>query len=119
MVWAGRLEKLFEVTDRLLCLALEIMFGGSNVFHDGVICLLAIIIVIVASSDCDPLGHRFGPFLLALALLLAPLLAAFGGAPQLSPGTIFPSLWMKTASTTYSPKACWVAMSRSSFVVFN
>jgi hypothetical protein len=119
MVWAGCLEKLFEVTDRLPRQALEIVFGGSNVFHDGVIHLLAIIIVIIASSDCDSLGHHFGPFLLALALLLAPLLAAFSGAPQLPPGTIFPSLWMKTTSTTYSPEACWVAMSISSIVVFN
>jgi hypothetical protein len=91
MVWIGHLDKLLEVICRLPHWMLEITFGGNDVFLIGVDHLLVIVIVVItASSDSDPLGHHFDPFLLPLALLLVSLLVALGGAPQLLPGTVCP-----------------------------
>jgi hypothetical protein len=117
MVWIVYFMKLLEAIGRLSRLALEITLGGSDVFLVRAVHFL-IIIVIIAGSNCDPLGRHFCPFLLSLALLIVPLLAALGGAPQLPPGSVFPLSWMKTAPATFSPEACRVAMSSSSFIVF-
>jgi hypothetical protein len=118
MVWAGRLEKLLKVINRLSCLALEVMLDGSAMLLVRVISLLVVIAFIIASSICDPLGHHFGPLLLPLALLLVSLPVALGGAPRLSPGTTFLSPWMNTTLTASSPEVCWVVMLSISFVVF-
>jgi hypothetical protein len=115
MVRAGHLKKLLKVICMLQCLALEVTLGDGNVF---LINLLVIVILVTASKNCDLLGRRFGPLLLPLTLLFAPLSAALGGAHRLPPGTTFPSPWTKMDATASSPKACWVVMSSSSFVVF-
>jgi hypothetical protein len=91
VVWASHLEKFLKVINRLSRLALEITLGGSGVFLIGVTHLLAVVaIVVTASSNCDALGRRFGPFLLPLELLLEPLLAALGGAPLATIGDRLP-----------------------------
>jgi hypothetical protein len=118
MVQAGRLKKLLKVICMLQCLALEVALGGGNVFLIRIINLLVIVILVTASKNCDLLGRCFGPLLLPLTLLFAPLSAALGGAHRLPPGTTFPSPWTKMDATASSPKACWVVMSSSSFVVF-
>jgi hypothetical protein len=98
MIWVGHLEKLFKVIHRLPRLALEIALGGGDVFLTEVVNLLVVVIFVRASGNCNPLGCRFGPHLLSLVLLLAPLPTALGGAS--------------------SPEVCRVAMSSNSFLVF-
>jgi hypothetical protein len=117
MVWIGSFKKLLQVVVWLPRRALEIRLGGCDILLIGVVHFL-VVIVIVAVCDCDLLGHCFCPFLLPLALLLASLPVALGGAPRLLPGTIFPSPCTKMARTASSPEACGVAMSSSSFTIF-
>jgi hypothetical protein len=102
-VWVGRHEKILKLIGRLPRLAHEIKISGSDVFLLGVIRLLVVVIIVIACSNYALSGaHHFCPFLLPLALLLAPLPRALGGTPRLSPGTVFPSPWMKMAPTTSS-----------------
>jgi hypothetical protein len=53
IVQTSRFEKFLEVLIQLMCLALEVTLGG----HD-----ILLVVVIVASSSCNPLGRRFCPF---------------------------------------------------------
>jgi hypothetical protein len=115
MVWAGRLEKLLEVIDRLPHLAFEITLGGSDVFHVRVVIgLLVVVIVVTASSNYDPLGAPLWP---PPNVIGAPL-SAFASNLGWCPRAAFPLPWTKTAPIASSPEACQVPMSRSSFVVF-
>jgi hypothetical protein len=65
MVGAGRLEKLLEVIGRLPCLSLEVVLGGGNELLIGVVSLLVVVTLIIASSNCDPLGSLLWPPLVA------------------------------------------------------
>jgi hypothetical protein len=69
-------------------------------------------------TDCDSLGPLLQPPLVTFGAPLHALIGCLGGAPQLPSGATFPLLCTKTAPTASSPKACLVAMSRSSLVVF-
>jgi hypothetical protein len=91
MVWVSHLEELSKMIGRLHRLALEVTLSGSDVFFIEVISRLVIFTLIAASSNGDPLGRRFGPLLLPLALLFAPLPAAIGSDLWLLTGTAFPS----------------------------
>jgi hypothetical protein len=68
------------VIDRLSWLALEITLDGHDLLLIRAVHSLVIIVFIVASSNHDPLGCLFWPFLLPWALFLAPLPVALGGA---------------------------------------
>jgi hypothetical protein len=118
MVWAGHLEKLLKVINRLSCLALEVTLDGSAMLLVRVISLLVVITFIIASSICDPLGAPLWPPLTTFGAPFSVVAGSLGGSPRLSPGTTFLSPWMNTALTASSPEACWVVMLSISFVVF-
>jgi hypothetical protein len=63
-------------------------------------------------------GHHFGPHLLPLVLLFAPILAALRDTPQPLLGATLATPWTKTTPTASSLEAYLVAMLSSSFVVF-
>jgi hypothetical protein len=106
MVWLGHLEKPLKVISRLSCLVLQIALNHDGVFLIEVISLLVIVIFIIASGKCDMLGCRFGPLILPLVLLLAPLPKALVSAPRPPAGTAFLLPWMKMAPAASSPEVC-------------
>jgi hypothetical protein len=85
MVQIGHFEKFLKVLIWLSCLVLEIVLGGHDILLIGAIRLL--VIVVVASSNCDPLGALLLPLLPSLVPFLASLPVALDGASLLS-GTI-------------------------------
>jgi hypothetical protein len=90
MIWAGHLEELFKVISRLQRLVLEVALSDSDVFFIGVINLLIVVILIVASSNGNSLGAPLWPPLIAFGASIMPLLAALGSAPRLLMGAAFP-----------------------------
>jgi hypothetical protein len=72
MVWAGHLDKLLKVVDRLPCLILKVMLSGSNVFLIGVVGLPVTVTLIAASGNCELLGVLIWP---PLTTFGAPLCA--------------------------------------------
>jgi hypothetical protein len=99
MVWTG----CFIL---LSCLEPEIMLNDSNMLLIGAFRFLVIG------------GAAFAPFA-SLGTSLSAIVSGFGRCPQLLPGTVIPSRWMKTTLTASSPEVCRVAISRSSFMVFS
>jgi hypothetical protein len=99
MVWTG-----FFIL--LSCLEPEIMLNDSNMLLIGAFRFLVIG------------GAAFAPFA-SLGTSLSAIVSGFGRCPQLLPGTVIPSRWMKTTLTASSLEVCRVAISRSSFMVFS
>jgi hypothetical protein len=118
MVWIGRFEKPLEVISRLPRLMLEIVLDGSDMFLVGAICFL-VVIVVAAGSNCDLLGSLLLPLFAALGAFLSAFAGGFGRCPRLLPRTVFSLPWMKMFPTASSLDACQVAVSSSSFVVFD
>jgi hypothetical protein len=95
------------------------MLRGSDVLFIRVIGLLVVVTLVAAGSNGHPLG---APLWLPLIAFGASLHAFAGGlvqCPQLPARATFPSPRMKMALTSSSIEVCQVAMSRSSFLVFN
>jgi hypothetical protein len=90
MIWEGHLEKLLEVIGRLPRLALEIALGDSDMFLIGVVRLLAIVIIITSSSNCDLLVMP----LLSLLTAIGASLSAFAGSLEWCP-------WLPSGSPHY------------------
>jgi hypothetical protein len=84
MVGSGRLEKLIEVIGTLPRLALEVTLGGGNELLIGIVSLLVVVTLIIAGSDCAPLGLPLWPPLGAFG---APL-HAFAGCLEWCPSAI-------------------------------
>jgi hypothetical protein len=80
-VWAGRHEKILIVIGRLPHLEHEIMLGDSDVFLIGVIRLLAVVIVVVASSNYAPLEALLLPLLTAYGASLSTFVESLGCYP--------------------------------------
>jgi hypothetical protein len=77
MLWGGHLEKLLRVISRLQCLVLEIALSGSDVFLIGVV-----VIVVAASSNCDPLGASLWSLLTTLVTPLSTFAGSLGWCPS-------------------------------------
>jgi hypothetical protein len=84
------LKKLLEVIGHLLCLAFEVVHGGSDDLLIRIIRLLVVVALVTAGSDCNPLGSPLGPPLIAFSTPLCtladclkwhPLIAAGGQPP--------------------------------------
>jgi hypothetical protein len=118
MIWAGHLEELFKVISRLQRLVLEVALSDSDVFFIGVINLLIVVILIVASSNGNSLGAPLWPPLIAFGASIHAFAGGLGQCPSAIDGGRLPLPSTKKALTASSPESCQVAMSRSSFVVF-
>jgi hypothetical protein len=116
VVRTGRFEKFFKMIFGRLSLALEVMFGSCHALLTGITGFL--ITDAIAGFYGDATGHHFCPFLPHLAPFLVLLVVALVGmAWQLLAATsVLPG--MKAAPTASSPKACRVAVSSTSVVVF-
>jgi hypothetical protein len=86
IVWAGRLEKLLEVINKLLCLALEVTLGSDDVFFIKVISLLVVVTFIAASSNCDLLWS----LLIAFGASLRSFTGSLGRCPSAASGAHLP-----------------------------
>jgi hypothetical protein len=82
MVWAGRLEMLLKVIDRLPRLALEITPSGSDMFFIRVVHLLVVVIIVIACSNYDPLGAPLWSFLTAFSASLSTFAGSLGWCPS-------------------------------------
>jgi hypothetical protein len=80
-VWVGRHDKILIVIGRLPHLAHEIMLGDSDVFLVGVIRLLAVVIVVIASSNYAPLEAPLLPILTAYGASLSTFAESLGCYP--------------------------------------
>jgi hypothetical protein len=118
MIWAGCVEKLFEVIGGLSHLPLRIALSGGDKLLVGVASILVIITLIVAGGDRNSLWLPFWPSLVASSTPPCTLVDCLGWHPRPPLGAAMALLCMKIALTASSPEACPVAMSRSSFVVF-
>jgi hypothetical protein len=90
MVGVGSLEKLLEVIGRLSCLALEVVLGSSDVFLIRVISLLVVVKLIIASSNCDPLGAPLWPSLTAFGASFCTFASSLAWRPLAINGDCLP-----------------------------
>jgi hypothetical protein len=80
MIWIGCFKKFLEVTVRLSHLALEIALGDHDMLLFKAVHFL-VVIIIVAGSNCDPLGAPLLPFVAAFGASLSAFDGAFGRCP--------------------------------------
>jgi hypothetical protein len=117
VVQTGHFEKFLKIVLQLPRLALEVTLDDREILLAGVINFL--VVIIIADSDCNALGHRFCPLLLPLAPFLALLSVALDHATWLLLLAAFTLPKTKAAPTTSSPEACQMVRSSSSLVVLN
>jgi hypothetical protein len=61
MVQTGHFKKFIKMVLRLPCLELKVTHGDRDILLVGVVCFL--VVVVAASSDCDPPGALILPLL--------------------------------------------------------
>jgi hypothetical protein len=110
------IQKFLEMVFQLPHLALVIMLSDRDMPLIRVIQFL--VIIVIAGTDCDPLGAPLLSHFATPAPFLSPLLVALDGTTQLLLGTIFPLPRTNTALTTSLPEACQVVISSLFLVVY-